>query len=59
MAVSLCSLHVPSGFGGRAGSKVSTGQIFAYGVLAVITLVGGGLEMEGLEPVPGVSQGFS
>ena len=36
----LCSLCVPSGFGGRARSEVSKGYVFPLGVLAVTTLVG-------------------
>ena len=41
MGVSLCSLHVPSGFGGKAESEVSMGHIFSWGVQAAITLVRG------------------
>ena len=37
--VSLCGLCVPSG---RAESDMSTGRVFPQGVLAAITLVGGG-----------------
>ena len=37
---SLCSLHVPNGFGGSAGTEVTTGHIFPQGVLTAITLVG-------------------
>ena len=33
-------------------------HFFPQGMLAVITLVGGGLEMEGLGLEPGVRQGF-
>ena len=47
MGVSLYSLHVPSRFGGRAGSDVSRSHIFPQGVLAAITLVGGGAGDEG------------
>ena len=39
MEASLHCLHLPSGFGGRAGSDVSTSHLFPQGVLAVITLV--------------------
>ena len=42
MGVSLCSLHVPSGFGGRAGSDKDVSYVFTQGVLAAITMVGGG-----------------
>ena len=56
MGASLDSLHVPSGFGGRAGSDMSTSHIFPQGVLAASTLVGYGLEMEGLKPELGVTQ---
>ena len=42
MGASLCSLCVPSGFGGRARSEVSIGCAFPQGVLAAIMLVGGG-----------------
>ena len=46
MGASLCSLHVPIGFGGRARSVVvSMGHIFPWDVLAAITLVGGGAEV--------------
>ena len=41
MGVSLNSLRVPNGFGGRAGSDVSMSHIFPQGVLSAITLVGG------------------
>ena len=34
--------------------EVSMGHIFPQGLLAAITLVGRRLEMEGLEPEPGV-----
>ena len=54
LETSLFSLCVPSGFGGRAGSEVSTGQVFRQGVLVAITFFEG-LEMEGLEPEPHVS----
>ena len=40
MGASLCSLHVPSGFGGKARSDVSMGCIFSQGLLAAATLVG-------------------
>ena len=36
------SLHVPSGFGGRAGSDVSMSLILPHGVLAALTMVGCG-----------------
>ena len=42
----LCSLHVSSGFDVRAGSEMSKGHAFPEGVLAAITLVGGGVDME-------------
>lgn len=48
--MSLCSLHVPTGFGGGAGSEVSTGPIFTCGVLTALWWE------EGLGSVPGVSQ---
>ena len=41
MGESLFSLHVPSGFGGRAGSEVSTDCIFYWSVLAAATFLGG------------------
>lgn len=56
---SICSLHVPSGFGVRAGSEVSRGHVFFWGVLAAAALVGGRLESEELEPKLSVSFGFS
>lgn len=43
MEVTLYSLHVSSGFGGRTGSDISMGHIFPHGVLAGVTLVGGGV----------------
>ena len=54
----LCSLCVLSGFGGRAGSDVSTGHVFPQDVLAAITLVGGGAGDGGVGPEPGMSQVF-
>ena len=39
--VSLCSMHMPSGSARRAGSEVSTGQIFPQGALAAATVVQG------------------
>lgn len=44
---SLCSLGVPSSFGGRAGSEVSMGPIFRQGVLATTILIGCGAGVEG------------
>ena len=38
---SLCRLHVPSVFSGRAGFDVGAHRIFPQGVLAPVTLVGG------------------
>ena len=42
VGTSLYSLCVPSGFVGRAVSDMSMSHIFPQGVLAAITLVGGG-----------------
>ena len=42
MGASLCNLHGPSGFGGRAESDVSRSHTFPPGVLAAITMVEGG-----------------
>ena len=56
--VSLC-WSMPSGFGGRAGSNMNTSHIFPQGVLAAIIWCEVRLEMEGLQPEPSVSQGFS
>ena len=42
VGVSPCSLHVPSGFGGRAGPEVSTNHVFTWGALAAATLAGHG-----------------
>lgn len=39
--VSLFSLHISSGSCGRAGSEVSTGHIFLWGVLEGTMLMGG------------------
>lgn len=38
---SLCRLHVPSVFSGRAGFDTGAYHIFPQGVLAPVTLVGG------------------
>jgi len=42
VGVALCRLHVPSGFGGRAESDMHVSYVFTQGVLAAITMVGGG-----------------
>ena len=55
MGVSLCSLYVPSGFCWRAGSEVSLGHKFPQGLLAAITLVGGGARDGGTRVSAGVS----
>ena len=41
MEVSLCSVHVPSGFGGRAGPEVNGDCVYSQGVLAATIVVGG------------------
>ena len=46
VAVSLCYL---CDFGGRAGSDMSMGHIFLQGVLAAITLAGGGARDRGAQ----------
>ena len=38
----LYGLHMPCGFGGRAGFDVNRSHVFPQGVLAAITLLGGG-----------------
>ena len=44
------SIHsVPRAFGGRAVLGVDVSYVFPQGVLAAVTLVGGGLEVERLE----------
>ena len=50
---------MPSGFGKRAGSEVSMGHVFLWGVLAATTLVRGGARNGRLGPKPGVSWSFS
>lgn len=40
LRVSLYSLHLPSGFGVRAGFNINTSHMFPQGVLAAINLVG-------------------
>ena len=50
----LYSLCVPLGYGGRAGFDMS--HISSQGMLVAVSLVGGGVEMEGLEPQPVMSQ---
>lgn len=42
MGASLHSLHVPSGFGGRAGPDMSMTYVFHQDVLATNILAGGG-----------------
>lgn len=43
VVVSLCSLCIPSGFGGRAECEMNTGHT-SLGVLTATTLVGGRVE---------------
>ena len=57
MRLSVHSLHEPTGFDAWFGSEVNTSHVFPQDVLATITLVGGGLEMEGLERDACVNQG--
>ena len=52
-------MHVPGGFGGRAGPEVSGDCVFSQGVLAATVVVGGRAGVEGRQPEPGASQGFS
>ena len=59
MGLSLRSLFVPSYFGGIAGSEVSVGHVFSWGVLAATTVVGGRAKDEGAIAKPGVSWAFS
>ena len=59
MGESQYSLHVPSGFGGRAVFDINTGHIFPQGVLAAITLVGGGTGVGWARARTSVSWGFS
>ena len=47
IGASLYSLHVPVGFGVRAGLQVNTSHIFPQSVLVAITLVGSGSGDEG------------
>ena len=47
VGATLHSLHVPSGFGGEAGSDVNTSHIFLQGMLAAVTLVEGGTAERG------------
>ena len=56
--MSVYSLCVPRGFGGRAGYEVSTGHVFPQCVPAAIILIGGGARDKGLEPGQGASRGF-
>lgn len=49
VGVSLCSLHVPSGFGRRAGFDVNKSRIFPQSVLVAIVLVGSGAGDGGAE----------
>lgn len=57
--VFLCSLCVPSGFGGKAGSEVGMGHVFLQGELVAMALLGVRLELEGPEPDVVTSEGFS
>ena len=43
MGKSLYSLCIPRAFGGSAGFNVNTNHVFPLGVLAAITLTGGGV----------------
>lgn len=47
VGMSLCNLHVPSGFGGRGGSEVNTVCVSPQGALAAIALVGDGAGVGG------------
>ena len=58
VGISLCRLCVPSVSDGGAGFDVDASHVFPQGVLAAITLVGVGLELEELEQAPGVRQDF-
>ena len=42
VGVPLCKVCVPSAFGGRAGFDMDASHLFPQGVLAAITLLGGG-----------------
>lgn len=58
----LCSLCVPNSFGAEAVSEVSTGQVSPHGsqmCWPLLPWLEMGLEVEWLEPEPGVSEGFS
>lgn len=52
-------LHMPSGFGERAGFDVNTDHIFLQDVLEAITLVGDGAGDGGIKAEIGVRWGFS
>lgn len=58
MGASLCSLHVPSGFGGRAEFDVNASHVFSQGLPAAINLVEGSAGYGGVGPDSGVSQCF-
>ena len=58
MGMSLYRLCIPNAFGGRAGFDMNASHVFPQGVLAAITVVGGGLEMKGLQLGLGVRWGF-
>lgn len=57
--VTLYSLCVPSGFGQSAGSDISMNHVFPQGLLAAITLVGGGARDGRSRARALMSQGFS
>ena len=48
VGVPLCKVCVPSAFGGRAGFDMDASHLFPQGVLAAITLLGGGAGDEGV-----------
>ena len=47
MGASLCQLHVPSAFDGRAGFDMEASHVFPQGVLTAVTLVQGGTRDRG------------
>lgn len=54
--ISLYSLYVPGGFGGRTGSGIPTNHIFYRGVLAAVTLIEDGNNGEASSRDPFVNQ---
>ena len=58
MEVSLCSVHVPGGFGGRAGLELSGDCVVSQGVLAATAVMGGRAGVRGATARPRCQPGL-